>query len=75
MPSLDQIPVGSRGVIQSIAGTDSTTQRLMEMGVIEGEPFHLVKTAPLGDPLEVEIHGYHLSVRKTEASRVQVQIS
>lgn len=74
MPSLDQIPIGSRGFILAITGNDSIAQRLMEMGVIEGEPFRLVKTAPLGDPLEVEIHGYHLSVRKTEASRVQVQI-
>ncbi|MFZ9825267.1 MAG: FeoA family protein [Gemmataceae bacterium] len=75
MPSLDQIPVGTRGVILSITGEDVIAQRLMEMGVIDGEPFHLLRTAPLGDPLDVEIHGYRLSLRKTEASRVQVQIS
>ncbi len=75
MPSLDQIAVGSKGFITQIEGEDSTSQRLMEMGVIEGEPFELLAVAPMGDPLEIKIQGYRLSIRKTEASQVLVQLT
>ena len=58
-----------------VMGEDATAQRLMEMGVIEGEPFELVASAPMGDPLEIKVQGYRLSIRKSEAARVFVQVS
>ncbi|RLS27436.1 MAG: ferrous iron transport protein A [Planctomycetota bacterium] len=75
MPTLDQVPLGCKGIISSIKGEDATAQRLMEMGVIEGEPFELVASAPMGDPLEIKVQGYRLSIRKSEAARVFVQVS
>ncbi|MEY4612143.1 MAG: hypothetical protein RL179_116 [Planctomycetota bacterium] len=75
MLSLDRVSIGSKGFISSIIGDDAIAQRLMEMGVIEGEPFELVATAPMGDPLEIKVQGYRLSIRKTEAARVVVQVS
>lgn len=75
MPTLDQVAIGCKGIICSIIGEDATAQRLMEMGVIEGEPFELVAAAPMGDPLEIKVQGYRLSIRKSEAALVLVQVS
>ena len=75
MIELANVRVGQHGHIVSIDGTDSVSLRLMEMGMTPGAPFKMVGTAPLGDPLELEIRGYRLSVRKTEAARVQVELA
>jgi Fe2+ transport system protein FeoA len=56
-----------------VRGADGLSQRLMEMGLIEGTDIEVVRLAPLGDPMEVYLHGYHLSVRKSEASRIEVE--
>jgi Fe2+ transport system protein FeoA len=45
----------------------------MEMGLIEGTPVEVVRFAPMGDPMELYLHGYHLSVRKSEAARIEVE--
>ena len=71
--SLAQLPIGSRARIVSIEGTDSNSSRLLEMGLTPGQSIAFVRTALLGDPLEVEVRGYRLSLRKTEASRVIVE--
>lgn len=47
--------------------------RLLEMGLVPGTTVKLVKLAPLGDPLQFELHGYHLSLRRAEAARIRVQ--
>jgi len=73
MMDLAAMHVGQRGHVVSIDGTDSVALRLMEMGLTPGVPVKIVGTAPLGDPLELEIRGYRLSVRKTEAARIQVE--
>jgi ferrous iron transport protein A len=65
--------VGAKGHVVSIDGVDSVSLRLMEMGLTPGVHVKIVGTAPLGDPLELEVRGYRLSVRKTEAARVQVE--
>jgi ferrous iron transport protein A len=54
-------------------GEGSIFQRLCEMGFVEGAPVRLVRLAPFGDPLEVEIQGSHLSLRKAEAEMVLVE--
>ena len=56
-----------------VLGADGVSQRLMEMGVIEGSEIEVVRLAPLGDPMELRVYGYHLSVRKSDAARVVVQ--
>lgn len=70
--SLDQLPAGRTAVIRELKGNDSLTVRLMEMGLLEDEAIEFVGAAPLGDPLEFCIRGYHLSLRREEARRIVV---
>ncbi len=74
MKSLSDVSVGERGKIVQVEGTDGVSIRLLEMGLTPGVPFTVIGTAPLGDPLELEIRGYRLSVRKSEAARVHVEL-
>lgn len=73
MKTLDQLGVGERGRVVEIVGEDSVATRLMEMGLIDGEEIEYIGAAPLGDPREYLVRGYHLSLRQTEARRVQIQ--
>jgi ferrous iron transport protein A len=66
------LAVGQRGRVATVAGNDTVGVRLLEMGLIPGVELQLVGTAPLGDPLEYELRGYRLSLRRSEAARVQV---
>jgi ferrous iron transport protein A len=66
--------IGQRGRVATISGDDEISIRLMEMGLIPGSEFVLLGTAPLGDPLELEVRGYRLSIRKSEAARVEVEL-
>jgi ferrous iron transport protein A len=72
-PTLDQLRPGRRGRITAIDGDDSLVQRLMEMGLLEGEEVEVVSFAPLGDPMEVRLGDYRLSLRRVEAARVHVE--
>lgn len=75
MKTLAQLPVGASAKVVRIDGVDELACRLMEMGLTPGIDLRIIGTAPLGDPLELEIRGYRLSVRKSEASRIEVQPS
>jgi ferrous iron transport protein A len=75
MPSLDQLRAGQVGVIESLRGEDALLQRLLEMGLLEGEEIEVLGFAPLGDPMEVRLRDYRLSLRRAEAARVQVRTS
>jgi ferrous iron transport protein A len=70
--TLAQLPVGSQAKVAQIDGVDELSCRLMEMGLTPGVELKVVGVAPLGDPLELEVRGYRLSVRKSEAARVQI---
>lgn len=72
MTQLSEMRVGQHGRVVNIAGEDAIAIRLLEMGLTPGVPFSLVGTAPLGDPLELELRGYRLSLRRSEAQRVKV---
>jgi ferrous iron transport protein A len=69
---LAELPIGSRARVASILGSDELSMRLLEMGLTPGVEVVIVGTAPLGDPLELELRGYRLSVRRSEAARVDV---
>ena len=56
----------------SITGTDDVSLRLLEMGLTPGAEVAVVGTAPLGDPIELELRGYRLSLRRSEAARVEL---
>jgi ferrous iron transport protein A len=70
--TLDQLPEGQDATILDVTGDDAVAVRLLEMGLTEGESIRSLGAAPLGDPLEFEIRGYHLSLRITEARRVLI---
>jgi ferrous iron transport protein A len=72
MTTLDQLRVGARAAVQQVLGFDDIALRLMEMGLTPGVEIAVVGEAPLGDPLELELRGYRLSVRRSEARRVEV---
>jgi Fe2+ transport system protein FeoA len=71
-PSLDQLRPGQRARIEALDGDDALAQRLMEMGLLEGEEIEVVRFAPLGEPVEVRLRDYFLSLRRREAARVRV---
>lgn len=70
---LDQLKVGESARIDAIEGDDELSLRLLEMGLIEGERIELIGSAPLGDPLEFRVRGFHLSLRREEARRVAIE--
>jgi len=70
--SLDELRLGQRARVQALLGEDSITQRLMEMGLLEDEEVEVIGMAPLGDPIEIRLQNYRLSLRRSEASRVLV---
>ena len=72
MRSLQELTIGSTGQVADIAGEDTTSLRLLEMGLTPGVAVTVVGTAPLGDPLELELRGYRLSLRRNEAARVAI---
>jgi ferrous iron transport protein A len=74
MMSLDKLLAGQRGRVEAISGVPSVVQRLMEMGLFEGEEVEVVGFAPLGDPMEVRLRDYRLSLRKNEAAGVLVSL-
>jgi ferrous iron transport protein A len=69
---LSELAVGSSAVVQEFPKHGSTFLRLREMGLISGTQVTLVRTAPLGDPLEIKVRGYHLTIRKADAAHILV---
>jgi Fe2+ transport system protein FeoA len=73
--TLDKLQPGDEAVVVEMHGEDETLNRLMELGLIEGTPLKLLRFAPLGDPLEIVMRGYHLSLRRHEAAGILVDTS
>lgn len=71
---LSKLPAGQRAVIKYHEQTDLQLT-LMEMGCVPGEPVWIKMIAPLGDPLAIQIAGYYLSIRKTDAEKIWVAVS
>lgn len=74
MPTLADLSSGSLATVTDVTATDPASQRLLELGVTPGARLRVVGTAPLGDPLEIELRGYRLSVRRSEAAVVEVSL-
>jgi Fe2+ transport system protein FeoA len=75
MTTLDQVAPGTRCRIAALGGAPALVQRLLELGLMEGENLTVVTRAPLGDPIEVESALTRLSLRKAEAAQVQVTLA
>jgi ferrous iron transport protein A len=70
--SLDILPIGATARVTGVSGSGAVARRLLEMGVVPGAPVRIIKAAPLGDPIEVRVRGYHLALRRTEAQTISV---
>jgi len=70
--SLTQLKKGESGVISKFDSEDANTMRLKEMGLHSGVSVRLIKFAPFGDPLEIKIRGFHLSLRRAIAEKIFV---
>jgi ferrous iron transport protein A len=73
--SLAELPIGTLARVISVNGSGTIARRLMEMGVVPGAPVRVIKKAPLGDPMEIRVRGYHLALRLSEAQTISVIIS
>lgn len=73
LQSLSSLPAGARGQVAVIQVDPADKPRLMEMGLLVGTPVELVRFAPLGDPVEIKLRGYHLSLRRHDADRILVK--
>jgi ferrous iron transport protein A len=72
--TLETLRPGDRATICELRGDADTAARLMEMGLVAGTPVEVVKYAPLGDPMEILVRGYHFSLRRAEAQKIAVSI-
>lgn len=73
MLTLKEIKTGSTVSVVKLHGEGATKRRIMDMGITKGTPVHVRKVAPLGDPIEVTVRGYELSLRKVDAEMIEVQ--
>ena len=71
--TLNQIPVGTSVTVKKITGKGATNRRIMDMGIVKGVEIFVRKVAPLGDPIELTVRGYELSIRKSEAEWIEVE--
>jgi Fe2+ transport system protein FeoA len=72
---LNELKRGDRGRVIKISGGGSVHQRLMDMGLIAGSEVEMQRVAPLGDPIEIRVKGYNLSLRKSEAAGITVEVA
>ena len=71
--TLGDVKVGSTATVTKIAGDSAYKRRIMDMGITKGSQLYIRKVAPLGDPVEITVRGYELSVRKADAQCVEVK--
>ena len=72
MKTLKQGKVGDTVTVVKLHGEGAVKRRIMDMGLTKGIPIHVRKVAPLGDPIEVTVRGYELSIRKADAEMIEV---
>lgn len=73
MKSLKDVKVGESATVVRLDGEGAIKRRIMEMGITKGVKIYVRKVAPLGDPIEINVRGYELSLRKEDAELVEVQ--
>lgn len=73
MQTLNNVAIGSTVKVKKLHGEGAVKRRIMDMGVTKGSEVQVVKVAPLGDPIEVKVRGYQLSIRKSEAELIEVE--
>lgn len=73
MKTLRQVKVGETARVVKLHGEGAVKRRIMDMGITKGVEIHVRKVAPLGDPLELTVRGYELSLRKADAQNIEVE--
>ena len=73
MKTLREVKVGQTAVVSKLRGEGAVRPRIMDMGITKGVEIFVRKVAPLGDPIEVNLRGYELSIRKADAEMIEVQ--
>jgi ferrous iron transport protein A len=73
MKTLRDIKIGGSAKVIKIYGEGAIRRRIMDMGITRGVEIHVRKVAPLGDPLEITVRGYELSLRKSDAAMIEVE--
>lgn len=72
--TLNELKVGDSGVVVSFRGEGSLRKHLMEMGFVKGANVEVQRVAPMGDPIEIKVKGYSISLRKEEAKNIEIEI-
>ncbi len=73
MNNLREVPVGGTAKVKRIHGEGAVKRRIMDMGITKGVEISVRKVAPLGDPIEITVRGYELSLRKADAENIEVE--
>ena len=73
MKTLKDVKLGENAVVKRLHGEGPVKRRIMDMGITKGVELHVRKVAPLGDPMELNVRGYELSVRKADAEMIEVE--
>lgn len=73
MKTLRQVGVGQDATVTRLHGEGAVKRRIMDMGITRGVAVHVRKVAPLGDPIEITVRGYELSIRKADAEMIEVE--
>lgn len=74
MSTLKEVKVGQSAKVKKLHGEGAVKRRIMDMGITKGVEIYVRKVAPLGDPVEVTVRGYELSLRKADAEQIEVEI-
>lgn len=73
MKTLKEVPCGQNVTVKRLIGDGPVKRRIMDMGITKGVDIYVRKAAPLGDPVEVTVRGYELSLRKVDAQMIEVE--
>ena len=73
MRTLNQLKPGESGIVSKVNGRGPVKRRIIDMGMVSGTALQVVKFAPLGDPIEIKLKGFNLSLRKTEAALIELE--
>lgn len=73
MNTLKDVPIGGKAKVIKIHGEGAVKRRIMDMGITKGVEIQVRKVAPLGDPIEITVRGYELSLRKADAENIEIE--
>ena len=71
--TLDNAQIGSTVKVKKLTGEGATKKRIMDMGITKGSQIYIRKVAPLGDPVEITVRGYELTIRKLDAQLIEIE--